>query len=312
MTDSKRNDVLVRVRPAEQPLVGRLMASFGLVVSDKPAPGTSPLLALLDPVVMGEGAMERLRRAAEAFPRTKMLLMAGPQEREGLAALIEVPTVFAIVAREDAELEAELIEALATLTRSGDRATVGLARFVPTETPRFERELVASLDREALLEELEDFLTSTGIRSRMAALARDAIEELITNAIYDAPTDADGRRIYANIDRRDAVFLPAEARPRLEVALHGKRVAASMTDPHGSLDIATVRRYLSQGLRGELMDKAGGAGLGFARIYGLVDRLVVRVDPSARTEVSFTLEAGSRRRDPASRPTGLLMSTIRS
>ena len=105
------------------------------------------------------------------------------------------------------------------------------------------------------------------------------------------------------------MFLPEAARPHLEVAVHGTRVVAAMSDPHGSLDLATVRRFLAQGLRGDVSDKAGGAGLGFARIYGLVDRLVVLVSPRARTEIAFSLDAGAPRRDPAARPTGLVMGT---
>ncbi len=309
-----RTDVLVRVRPSEEALAHAALARHGLVPVSQTAPGASPRLALLDPELMGADAQSLLARAAEAFPDTAMLLVMGPSDRIALAALIEVPTVAAILARDRPELPTELEEALATLThdprRSGMASRFGLDRFVPRDAPRLGRELVASLDRDHLLEELEAFLTSTGIRPRMAALARDAVEELVTNAIYDAPTDDAGRRIYADTDRRHVVFLPEHARPRLEVALDGTHIAATMTDPHGSLDVATVRRFLAQGLRGDLSDKAGGAGLGFARIYGLVDRLIVQVSPRNRTEISFTLEAGTHRRDPATRPTGLVLHSL--
>jgi len=299
-------DVLVRVRPSERAVVEERLVSFGLRPASQTAPGAPVALALLDPEVMGSDAAPRLHRAAQVFPKTPMLLVSGAQDRATLAALVEVPTVIGVIARDRREFLHELDEALATLMR-GTR--FGLERFVPPDAPRLVRDLVASLDRDSLLEELEAFLTSTGIRSRMAALARDAVEELVTNAIYDAPTDETGRRIYADTDRRHTVFLPESARPRLEVALHGTHIAAAMSDPHGSLDVTTVRRFLAAGLRGDVSDKAGGAGLGFARIYGLVDRLCVQIHPQSRTEIAFTLEAGTVRRDPAARPTGLLMWT---
>jgi len=307
---SAPSDVLVRVRKRERDLVQACLARFGLTATLQTAAGASPRLALLDPEMMGVDADVRLARAAEAFPQTPMLLLSGPQDRVSLAALVEVPTVVAVIARDRKECAAELDEAFATLTAVGSPAhRTGVGRFVPADAPRLTRELVASLDRDALLEELETFLSSTGIRPRMAALARDAVEELVTNAIYDAPTDDSGRHIYADTDRRHVVFLPENARPRLEIAIHGTHIAATMSDPHGSLEVATVRRFLAQGLRGDFSDKAGGAGLGFARIYGLVDRLIVQVIPRIQTEISFTLEAGTARRDPASRPTGLLMWT---
>lgn len=304
MSDGPSNDVLVRIRDADRALVDERLAAVGLVATTQTAPGASPRLALLDPEMMGSDAAPRLMRAAEAFPKTPMLLLAGPQDRASLAALVDVPTMMGIVARDTRENMAELDEALATLTQPPAST---LDRLVPATAPRLARELVASLERDQLLDDLEAFFGGAGIRSRMAALARDAIEELVTNAIYDAPTDESGRRLYADTDRKNTIVLAESARPRLEVAVNGTRIAATMSDPHGSLDIATVRRFLSQGLRGDLSDKAGGAGLGFARIYGLVDRLMVQVTPRQRTEIAFTLEAGTVRRDPAQRPTGLLM-----
>lgn len=300
------NEVLVRVRDSERDLVHARLAHFGLVPATQSAPGTSPRLALLDPELMGVDADDKLLRAAQAYPQTPMLLLSGPQDRVSLASLVEVPTVVGVIARDRKECGLELDEALSTLSAT-QAGRSGVSRFVPTEAARLSRELIASLDRDGLLEELEAFLSSTGIRPRMAALARDAVEELVTNAIYDAPTDESGRHIYADTDRRHVVFLPESARPRVELAIHGTNIAATMSDPHGSLEVATVRRFLAQGLRGDLSDKAGGAGLGFARIYGLVDRLIVHVVPRVRTEISFTLEAGTARRDPATRPTGLLL-----
>jgi len=307
-TSAASNEVLVRVRDSERDFVHARLAHFGLVPASQSAPGTSPRLALLDPELMGVDADNKLVRAAQAFPQTPMLLLSGPQDRVSLAALVEVPTVVGVIARDRKECALELDEALATITAAATHAgRSGVARFVPSDAPRLSRELIASLDRDGLLEALEAFLSSTGIRPRMAALARDAIEELITNAIYDAPTDESGHHIYADTDRRHVVFLPENARPRVELAIHGTNIAATMSDPHGSLEVGTVRRFLAQGLRGDLSDKAGGAGLGFARIYGLVDRLIVHVIPRVRTEISFTLEAGTARRDPATRPTGLLL-----
>ena len=297
-------DVLVRVRDSERSLVLSHLAKAGLSEATQSTPGSAPAFALLDPDAMGNDAPARLLRAAQAFPTTPMLLLTGPQDRSALAALVEVPTAAGVIARDAKEVALELEEALMTLMQG---ARFGIERLVPAGAPRFTRELAASLDRDVLLEELEGFLTSTGIRSRMAAFARDAVEELVTNALYDAPTDERGKRIYAELDRRQAIVLPESARPRLDVALAGTRIAAVMSDPHGSLDVANVRRFLAQGLRGQLSEKPGGAGLGFARIYGLVDHLLVQVARGARTEIAFTLEAGSARRDPASRPTSLLM-----
>lgn len=297
-------EVLLRVRDAERELVAERIRVRGLTPVVQPTTGVAPALAFIDPEAMGASdALGRVQRAALAYPRTPVLLFSGPQERSLLAAFVEVPTVAGVIGRDTRDRDVELDDALSAVTRG---PVWGLARLTQADSPSWSRELASSVDREELLDGARGFLADQGVRARMVDLAVNAIEELVTNAVYDAPTDGEGRRLYADVDRRNAVFLPAGSRPRLDLAVDGKKIAAAMTDPYGSLDVATVRRYLALGLRGDFSDKPGGAGLGFARVFGLVDRLVVQISPRVRTEIAFTLEAGSVRRDPSARPTGLL------
>lgn len=298
------SEVLLRVRDTERADFERHIQGVGLHPVAQPTAGVAPTLAFVDPDAMGgSDALGRVQRAALAYPRTPVLLVSGPQDRALLASFVEVPTVAGVVGRDTNERDSEIAEALGLVVRG---PSFGLARYVGPDAPILSRELASSVEREDLLEAARTFLLDHGIRPRMADLAQNAIEELVTNAVYDAPTDSEGRRLYADVDRRNAVFLQAGSRPRLELAVDGKKIAALMTDPYGSLDVATVRRYLAMGLRGDFSDKPGGAGLGFARVFGLVDRLVVQIVPRVRTEIAFTLEAGSVKRDPSARPTGLL------
>lgn len=296
-------EVLLRVRDEDRASIEAQLASAGLQGTLQPVQGRAPALGIIDPEVLGGDLASRLQRAAEAYPQTPIFLLSGSQERTTLADLVEVQSVAAVIARDTRDRHDELQLALAIL-RDGLR--FGLASLAGATPPLVSRELVASHDRDDVIEELEGRLTASGVRPRMARLACDAVEELVTNAIYDAPTDESGDRIYAATDRRESIFLAASARPRLDVAVVGTRVIALMSDPHGSLDVVTVRRFLAQGLRGDVSDKPGGAGLGLARIYGLVDRLVVQIEPRRRTEIAFMLETGAVKRDPAHRPTGLI------
>ncbi|MCA9517172.1 MAG: hypothetical protein KC635_19660, partial [Myxococcales bacterium] len=166
-------------------------------------------------------------------------------------------------------------------------------------------------DRDELLAALEEYLGERGVRARIAGIVIDACEELLTNALYDAPTDADGRHIYAEVDRRHAIFLAGGSRPEVRATVTNGEVVASVRDPFGSLELAAVRRWLAKGLGAhddQLDDtKKGGAGLGLARVFAMVDRLSIRVRPGAETEVVFAVATKGARRDMAARPTGLLL-----
>ncbi len=263
-------------------------------------------VAVVDPAAFGLDGVGGLRAAAERLGDTPFVILSGPCDRDTLVGYLRCPNTHAIVARDRATADAALAVAVRSVVRG--------PRFGLTAgdgAPRFETRLSASRDRERVLSQLAEFASLQGVRRRRADVAIDATEELITNALYDAPTDAQGRRIYAEIDRRHAVFLAEGARPWVRAAVADGQLHVSVEDSFGSLTLATVKRYLAQGIgRGpcQVDGKRGGAGLGFARIFAQVDRMAVHRVPGARTEVLVTIGLSGRGRNMASRPTGLLLA----
>lgn len=299
--------IVVRVRDEDRAALAEIVARHGFHAVDKPDPGLAPRGLVVDPSVLGTDGLGRIQRAALAYPRAPLMVLTGPLERAQLAELLDTTTVAALIARDTRDRANELDLALRTVTAPVNGPPPGIDTLVNgTPTGRYTCEIASSEERDSLIERLEGFLVEGGIRQRMVRLACDAIEELVTNALYDAPTDADGKRIHAEVDRRVAVHLAEHQRPRLELGVYPPLVVASMIDPHGSLDLATVRRFLASGLRGDVSNKAGGAGLGFGRVYALVDRLVVRIVTQVRTETAFVIDTSGPRKDPAARPTGFL------
>lgn len=264
------------------------------------------LLARATPTPSGSvDPVAALRAFAAVHPRAILAAFVGgphPVTRPILADLLEIPNVAALVPHDARDL-GDTLHALAHPPR------FGLDRFAPSA--RFASEVGTSEARDQLLDAVQAFLAEHRIRARMAAIAGDVIEELITNALYDAPVDAAGVRLYADVDRRAPVALEANARAHVEVGVVGTTVYATMTDPHGSLEPSAVRRFLVDGLRGGVSDKPGGAGLGFARVYGLVDRLAIQVVPRQKTEILIALETGGARRDASVHPTAFLATVAR-
>jgi hypothetical protein len=303
----------LRLGPEDHAHVARAVAAIGASLAPSIEPPDDALV-VVDPVFLARTApapsgapdpAAALRTFAAAHPRAPLAALIGkphPVTRPMLADLLEVATLTALVARDSPDL-GDTLHALAHPPR------FGLDRFGPSA--RFVSEVGAGEAREQLLDAVQTFLAAQQIRARMAAIAGDVIEELITNALYDAPVDATGVRLYADLDRRRTVALAPSARARLEVAVVGTTVYATMTDPHGSLEPSAVRRFLVDGLRGAISDKPGGAGLGFARVYGLVDRLAIQVVTRQQTEVLIALETGGARRDPSLHPAAFVATVTR-
>ena len=268
-------------------------------------------VAVVDPSLAGPDPVPATELLALRMGDTPLIALSGPCSRQHLAGLVSIPTLTAIVARDHVSSDEELRHALRCLV---DGPSFGLAGLVDPAAPVFTRELAGSADRDFCLQELAAFAEAQGVRRRIRLLFQDVADELLTNAIYDAPVDAQGNPLYAALDRRQSVELAAGMRPVLTFACDQAHAAIAGRDPHGSLRLATARRYLAKGLAGgpdQLDAKLGGAGLGLTRIYGMVDRMAVQVAPGVRTEVVALVELGGARRDLASRPSSLVLSEAR-
>jgi hypothetical protein len=144
----------------------------------------------------------------------------------------------------------------------------------------------ASSQKEELLEKLAAALPGEGddlemFRQRGALLA----DELIENALYGAPKDATGEKLFSKGQARDT--LPGE-RLQFSFGFDGETLALEMTDNWGTLDPDLVVEYLArnQAQEGNL-DEIGGRGLFL--IWRFFDHFHISVYPGVKTVVGGDL-----------------------
>ena len=143
-------------------------------------------------------------------------------------------------------------------------------------------------DRDVLVERLSVFARSLEVGAELEQRIANITDELITNAVYNAPRGADGKPKYAHLDRRQKVILEPSEHALLQWGCDGRYLAVSATDRFGSLRGETVASYLTKCFRrgdDQIDTKAGGAGLGLYMAFNSVTQLVVNVQVGVRTEV---------------------------
>lgn len=128
-----------------------------------------------------------------------------------------------------------------------------------------------------------DFAQAMGVRRKYREQIDQCIDEMLMNALYDAPVDAQGRPLFADVPVKERVLMKAEQKAVLQYACDGDRFVVSVRDAFGTLRKDIVIHYLDKCLHAaEQIDrKAGGAGLG---LYLMCN---------SATEVSFHVFAGS-------------------
>lgn len=152
-----------------------------------------------------------------------------------------------------------------------------------------ESQLATQSDRERMVENVGEFCAgwqSTRQASNIAQLA----DELIMNAMYDAPIDEHGRPKYAH-RRKEPVQLAPHERPTFGYGSDGTRIVIAIADPFGRLTRESVFGGLHRSLTTGRMDTSGGgAGLGMMLIHQAAKVVFFDVIAGAKTQVTAVLE----------------------
>lgn len=225
------------------------------------------------------------------LPNCRVVLHATAPSEDYLPLLHERRFVRNLIAKNNEPLEPEELITTAEKLLRGD--LFGLEKYLLWGVSPLRIEVKDSREKHAYVREVAGAAERLGCNDRTIALVEGIADELITNAIFNAPRDAEGRSRYALLPRRQPVVLEPHEVGVLEFACDGNFIALSQSDPFGSLTQDTIVTYLNRCLvsRSPLSpsDQVGmgssGAGIGLHRVFQSLSKFIVNIDPGKRTEV---------------------------
>jgi hypothetical protein len=136
------------------------------------------------------------------------------------------------------------------------------------------------------LDRMTEYFESNGVGSRTTQFLRDAAEELLTNAFYDAPVAAGALK--KPISRTQDVSLPDESACDMVYGCREDLAVVRVRDPFGSLSRARLVEVLTRCARTDMQvevdETMGGAGLGLWRIFSVASFVAISVVNSRHTE----------------------------
>jgi hypothetical protein len=154
--------------------------------------------------------------------------------------------------------------------------------------------LRSSEKRDARIEAIASLATDCGMSGRAIARVIDVAEELITNALYDAPAERTG----VPAQRAQPVVLERPEASRIVYGADDRMFYLRVRDPFGALRRRRLFEVLSRCvLQGgvPLDSSRGGAGLGLLRIFESAALVVVHVRKDVSTEFLVGLDVKRRR-----------------
>jgi len=215
--------------------------------------------------------------------------------RSNLAAVVDVmqgsDRVAGMMAAEDFDMK--LLSAMATRVLAGD--IFGLEKHVPWGA-QIHSFLVGDYQEKSLcISQISEFAEAMSVRRKYRESIEQCLDEMLMNALYDAPVDEQGRPIFSEIPTKTRISLRVEQKVVVQYACDGKQFVVGVRDAFGTLDRTTVLRYLHKCLHNEqqIDRKAGGAGLGLYLITNSSTGVYFNVLPGVATEAVCTFDLES-------------------
>ncbi|HVE81538.1 MAG TPA: hypothetical protein VND93_01770 [Myxococcales bacterium] len=163
----------------------------------------------------------------------------------------------------------------------------GVEKYLSWGSMVREEAVTHSRDRERIIELVGEYASACGLRPNVRTAAQTLTDELLMNAIWDAPVDANGKPKYAHLSRTEPVALLPNERVAVRYGNDANVFAVSVVDQFGRLDSDLAFRYLKKCFaKGEdqIDQKQGGAGLGLYFAFLATNTFVFNVSPQKRTE----------------------------
>jgi anti-sigma regulatory factor (Ser/Thr protein kinase) len=262
-----------------------------------------------------------ISEARQAYPSTPILAVAGIDARQRLLEALCEADVHHVVPKRGALTlprggmpvlgslegpdEHDLFAAVRRLIEGPERS--GVTPYLLSGAPVHEAVVRTTEDKDAALSQIVAFAESMDLGGEKLRRVELATEELLMNALYDAPRSDSGAPRNAHLDRRLSVALGEDETICMRYGCDGQTLAVAVADPFGSLSKKAVTERLRKVADGVPRPQPGvaGAGLGLVMTYSVANQLIFSVSPGKLTEVTAVLHVAGTNRAAQERGTAV-------
>ena len=172
----------------------------------------------------------------------------------------------------------------------------GIEKYLPEGTPVHYSRLRDFEGRGKAIQTVLDFAEQSKMRRQVRSAIGQVCEELLMNALYDAPVDADGKQIFAEIDPHDRTKTKSPRPVSIRYAATEDKFAIAVRDRFGRLAKNTILAYIEKCIHSpnQIDRKTYGAGLGLYLVANAAASYVVNVAYGIATEVVCTFDRGAK------------------
>jgi hypothetical protein len=172
----------------------------------------------------------------------------------------------------------------------------GIEKYLPVGTPVHYARLRDFEGRGKAIDTVLGFAEEAKMRRQVRNAIGQVCEELLMNALYDAPVDAQGKPVFADVEPHDRTRVRSPRPVSLRYAATDDMFAIAVRDRFGRLAKNTILAYIDKCLHSpnQIDRKTYGAGLGLYLVANAAAAYVVNVAYGIATEVVCTFDRGAK------------------
>ena len=251
-------------------------------------------LATVDPDVdlmvaeYGPPAQDLTRKLSQLSASSSAIVVVDQPNLRQATQQLRVPAVKSVIVKE--YMYDSMLTTVAAKQLWGN--VFGLSKIIPFGA-RITTEVVGGHDdRTQALASLRQFASALRLRAKYREALFLVAEELLMNALYDAPIDARGAHVFEDVAPKDRGAVRLERPAVLQFASDGSRVLLAARDSFGSLERSMVLDCIERCAKSpdQIDRKTSGAGLGLYLVANHVTELVFNVLPGVATEVICVID----------------------
>lgn len=239
------------------------------------------LLATLDD---DDEALEGVRNLLEASEGVRCVFITPSSLKDILPRIVDLGKACHLIASNQ-EVYSEEVVVTARKILAND--IFGIEHYLLRGVEPERVSITDSRRRSQVIDEVGAFASRLDCSRRMVRHATDLADEMVTNALYNAPVDENGSHRYRSLSRSEHFELAPHEAVEVSFACDGRFLALGVADPFGSLTAHRVLEYLARCFAGgesQIDEKKGGAGLGLFKSLSVVSSYVINISPGRRTE----------------------------
>ena len=172
----------------------------------------------------------------------------------------------------------------------------GIEKYLPDGTAVQYARIRDFEGRGKAIQTVLDFAEQNKMRRQVRTAIGSVCEELLMNALYDAPIDADGKQIFAEVDPHERVKTRSPRPVSIRYAVTDDMFAVAVRDRFGRLAKNTILSYIDKCITqpNQIDRKTYGAGLGLYLVANAAASYIVNVAYGIATEVVCTFDRGAK------------------